>query len=88
MKANIHSFLVADNRIAVVCKFLDEAIAELDNMDSLVSSYKIHLNVSESATDAPSASHAVLFRLPVTTSPTSNPRIGVFRCKPKTNARF
>lgn len=25
---------------------MDEAIAELDNMESLVSSYKIHLNVS------------------------------------------
>jgi hypothetical protein len=30
----------------VVLKYLDEAISELDNMGSLVSSYKIHLNVS------------------------------------------
>ncbi|KAG5636373.1 hypothetical protein H0H81_008291 [Sphagnurus paluster] len=43
-KANIHSFLESDDRIAVVIKYLDEAISELDNMDSLVSSYKIHLN--------------------------------------------
>jgi hypothetical protein len=27
-------------------KYMDEALSELDNMDSLISSYKIHLNVS------------------------------------------
>ncbi|KAF9456160.1 exocyst complex component, sec3 subunit [Collybia nuda] len=43
-KANIHSFLESDDRIGVVLKFMDDAISELDNMDSLVSSYKIHLN--------------------------------------------
>jgi hypothetical protein len=32
--------------VTLVLKFLDEAILELDNMDGLVSSYKIHLNVS------------------------------------------
>jgi hypothetical protein len=43
-KANIHSFLESDDRINIVVKYLDEAIGQLDNMDSLVSSYKIHLN--------------------------------------------
>ncbi|KAF8078783.1 exocyst complex component, sec3 subunit [Lyophyllum atratum] len=43
-KANIHSFLESDDRIGIVLKYLDEAVTELDNMDSLVSSYKIHLN--------------------------------------------
>ncbi|KAI0271421.1 exocyst complex component Sec3-domain-containing protein [Gloeopeniophorella convolvens] len=43
-KANIHSFIESDDRIALVLKLLDEAISELDNMDGLVSSYKIHLN--------------------------------------------
>lgn len=43
-KANIHSFIESDDRVALVLNFLDEAILELDNMDSLVSSYKIHLN--------------------------------------------
>ncbi|KII93765.1 hypothetical protein PLICRDRAFT_152811 [Plicaturopsis crispa FD-325 SS-3] len=43
-KANIHSFLESDDRIEVVLKYMDQAVAELDNMDSLVSSYKIHLN--------------------------------------------
>ncbi|KAG5718258.1 Exocyst complex component 1 [Termitomyces sp. T112] len=43
-KANIHSFLEFDDRISIVLKYLDEAVSELDNMDSLVSSYKIHLN--------------------------------------------
>lgn len=26
-------------------KFMDSALAELDNMDGLISTYKIHLNV-------------------------------------------
>ncbi|KAI0307681.1 exocyst complex component Sec3-domain-containing protein [Multifurca ochricompacta] len=43
-KANIHSFIETDDRVTLVLKFLDEAILELDNMESLVSSYKIHLN--------------------------------------------
>lgn len=29
-------------------KYMDEAIAELDNMETLISTYKIHLNVSPS----------------------------------------
>ncbi|KAF9479714.1 exocyst complex component, sec3 subunit [Pholiota conissans] len=43
-KANIHSFLESDDRVSVVMKFMDDALAELDNMDSLISTYKIHLN--------------------------------------------
>ncbi|KAJ7357195.1 exocyst complex component sec3 subunit [Mycena albidolilacea] len=43
-KANIHSFLESDDLIDVVLKYMDDALLELDNMDSLVSSYKIHLN--------------------------------------------
>ncbi|KAA1467891.1 exocyst complex component sec3 subunit [Dentipellis sp. KUC8613] len=43
-KANIHSFIESDDRVVLVLKYLDEAINELDNMGSLVSSYKIHLN--------------------------------------------
>ncbi|KAI0305016.1 exocyst complex component Sec3-domain-containing protein [Russula brevipes] len=34
-KANIHSFIETDDRVMLVLKFLDEAILELDNMDSL-----------------------------------------------------
>ncbi|KAJ7596864.1 exocyst complex component Sec3-domain-containing protein [Mycena floridula] len=45
-KANIHSFLEADDRIAIVLKFMDDAMAELENMGSLISSYKIHLNTA------------------------------------------
>jgi hypothetical protein len=45
-QANIHSFIESDDRVTLVLNFLDEAINELDNMDGLVSSYKIHLNVS------------------------------------------
>ncbi|KIJ68210.1 hypothetical protein HYDPIDRAFT_24509 [Hydnomerulius pinastri MD-312] len=43
-KANIHSFLESDDRVNLVIKYLDEAIGEVDAIDSLVSSYKIHLN--------------------------------------------
>ena len=46
LQANIHSFVETDDRVTLVLKFLDEAILELDSMDSLVSSYKIHLNAS------------------------------------------
>ena len=45
-QANVHSFTETDDRVTLVLKFLDEAILELDNMDGLVSSYKIHLNAS------------------------------------------
>lgn len=41
----MHSFVESDDRVALVMNFLDEAITEVDAMDSLISSYKIHLNV-------------------------------------------
>ncbi|KAF9229108.1 hypothetical protein BS17DRAFT_771038 [Gyrodon lividus] len=43
-KANIHSFLESDDRVNLVIKYLDEALGEVDAIDSLISSYKIHLN--------------------------------------------
>ncbi|OJT02748.1 Exocyst complex component 1 [Trametes pubescens] len=43
-KANIHSFIESDDRVLTVLKFLDDAINELDTMESVVSAYKIHLN--------------------------------------------
>ncbi|CDO72981.1 hypothetical protein BN946_scf185007.g35 [Trametes cinnabarina] len=43
-KANIHSFIESDDRVLTVLKYLDDAINELDTMESVVSSYKIHLN--------------------------------------------
>ncbi|KAH7885936.1 exocyst complex component Sec3-domain-containing protein [Phlebopus sp. FC_14] len=43
-KANIHSFLESDDRVNIVIKYLDEAIEEIGAIDSLMSSYKIHLN--------------------------------------------
>ena len=45
LKANIHSFLESDDRLALLMKCMDEAISEIDNMESLISTYKIHLNV-------------------------------------------
>ena len=47
-QANIHSFLESDDRIAKVVHYLDDAIQELDSMETTISSYKIHLNVSRS----------------------------------------
>jgi len=47
-QANIHSFLESDDRIGVVMKYMDDALAELDNIEGLISSYKIHLGVSPS----------------------------------------
>lgn len=44
-RANIHSFLETDDRIATVLKFVDEAIDELSTMETQVTSYKIQLNV-------------------------------------------
>jgi hypothetical protein len=44
-KANIHSFLETDDRIATVLKFVDDAITELNSLDGQVTSYKIQLNV-------------------------------------------
>ena len=42
----MYSFIESDERVNLVLKFLDDAIAGLDSMESQVSSYKIHLNVS------------------------------------------
>lgn len=43
-KANIHSFVESDDRLALVLKFIDDALGELNDMDSMISSYKVHLN--------------------------------------------
>lgn len=43
-KANIHSFIESDDRVNIVLKYLDDALKELDGLDSVISSYKIHLN--------------------------------------------
>ncbi|KIJ46415.1 hypothetical protein M422DRAFT_140811, partial [Sphaerobolus stellatus SS14] len=43
-QASIYAFLEDDDRIGLVLKHIDDAVAELENMDQLVSSYKIHLN--------------------------------------------
>ena len=44
-QANIYAFLEDDDRVGLVLKHIDDAIHELDSMDTLVQSYKIHLNV-------------------------------------------
>ena len=48
-KANIHSFLETDDRVADVLQFLDDAIKELDDMNGYITAYKTQLNVRISA---------------------------------------
>ncbi len=43
----MYSFVESDDRVAIVLKYVEEAVKELDEMDALVQSYKIHLNVSD-----------------------------------------
>jgi len=43
----MYSFVESDDRVAIVLKYIEDAVKELDEMDDLVQSYKIHLNVSE-----------------------------------------
>lgn len=42
--ANIHAFLESDDRINNVLNGIDEAMAELDNIDTHITGYKIQLN--------------------------------------------
>ncbi|GJJ09890.1 hypothetical protein Clacol_004114 [Clathrus columnatus] len=47
-KATIYAFLEEDDLVGLVLKYIGDALRELDSMDIMVSSYKIHLNaVSE-----------------------------------------
>ncbi|KAG8937030.1 hypothetical protein FRC03_004096 [Tulasnella sp. 419] len=43
-KANIHSFLESDERVAAVLNYINGALVELDELESRISSYKVHLN--------------------------------------------
>ncbi len=42
--ANIHAFLESDDRISAVLRGIDEAVGELNEMDSHLASYKMQLN--------------------------------------------
>lgn len=46
MQANIHAFLESDDRIQSVLKGIDDAIAEMDEMDTRITGYKMQLGVS------------------------------------------
>lgn len=69
-------------------KYMDEAISELDNMDSLVSSYKIHLNVRTCGHFLSLSFDEVICRLSATTYPISNHRIEVYKYKHRTSEHF
>lgn len=45
-QANIHAFLESDDRIAAVLSGIDEALLELDSMDTNITAYKMQLSVS------------------------------------------
>ena len=69
-----------------VLKYLDDAITELDTMQSVVSSYKIHLNVSAFATHRHISFHSVIsYRLSATTLHTFKVRAAVSRFKREIN---
>lgn len=88
IKANIHSFLESDDRVNIVVKFLDEAIGQLDNMDSLVSSYKIHLNVGTTLIHLETLLIFSLCRPSVMTYYIFSLKTGVYKCRPRINRRF
>lgn len=44
--AGIHAIIESDDRVNDVVKFLDNAIAEVDRMDQMLTLYRTHLNVS------------------------------------------
>jgi exocyst complex component 1 len=85
-QANIHSFIESDDRVALVLKFLDEAILELDNMDSLVSSYKIHLNASQLLVPSNVDYYLILRRPLTTTYCLFSRKTEVFKCRHRINA--
>lgn len=70
-------------------KFLDDAINELDNMESVMSSYKIHLNVSYLPNFFDGCWVAdVLGRLLMTTLRTSRVKAVDFKSRRKTSVHF
>lgn len=44
--AGIHAIIESDDRVNDVVRYLDNALADLDKMDLMISLYKTHLNVS------------------------------------------
>jgi hypothetical protein len=41
----MYSFVEADDRVATVITFIEEALKEIEEMDGSINSYNIHLNV-------------------------------------------
>ena len=87
-QANIHSFVESDDRIELVLKYLDQAMLELDNMDSLVTSYKTHLNARCTTHTYVLTNLTLLRRLSVMISPTFSLKIGDYKCRRKTSVLF
>jgi hypothetical protein len=44
-QANVYSFLESDDRITTVIDYIDQAVGELDTLDNVLATYKVHLNV-------------------------------------------
>lgn len=87
IQANIHSFLESDDRVGAVMKYMDEAVAELDNMETLISTYKIHLNVSRVSPKVSYSTHT-LFRPLGMILFSFNLKTEVFKCKIKIRGHF
>lgn len=84
--ANIHAFLESDDRIAQVLGHIDEALAELDDMDLQITGYRMQLNVS-SILRAPIC-RAYAPRRCQRTSLTSRVKTEDCKCRPRINRRY
>lgn len=83
--AGIHAIIESDDRVNDVIRYLDNALADLDKMDLMISLYKTHLNVSLGRSFVNLKSEAdkyFVLRLCPTTSIISNLRIRGCNCSP------
>lgn len=46
VQASIHAIMESDDRVTAVIKHLDDALLDLDKMDSMIGMYRTQLNVS------------------------------------------
>lgn len=46
VQASIHAIMESDDRVTAVIKHLEDALLDLDKMDSMIGMYRTQLNVS------------------------------------------
>lgn len=77
--AGIHAIIESDDRVNDVVKYLDNALAEVDRMDQMLTLYRTHLNVSSSSSIEITTLITCMSRPCQMTSTTSSRRARVFR---------